>query len=186
MRVQLKVKRRGEAGFSLIEIIAAMVVISIGMPAIAYMYTTALVSDSDSSARTQAIYLANSLMNEISVRRFKEDVTNPGNGPDTGEITTGSFSRTAFDDIDDYQQFAKTGGWGRVKPPVTEAGVALTDFPGYSQHVTVESIAPPSATGVLSLTPVTAGTTDIKVVKVEVRWFNEKNTATVSKIFTIP
>lgn len=178
--------QRAKAGFSLVEVIAAMFVISVGMPAIAYMYTTAMVIDSDSTSKTQAIYLANSLLNEISMRRYKESALAPGNGPDAGEVTAGSYSRTLFDDIDDYQQFSKTGGWGLLNPPRDEQGNSLTDFPQYSQTVSVINLAPPSVTGVLNLTAVGDGTTDIKLVSVVASWLGGRQSVTVKKIFTIP
>ncbi len=186
MRAILFRSRKKQRGFNLVEVLATVVVVSLGMPAIAVMYSTAFVVDSDNSARTQGTYLGNALMNEISQRRFMESVAFPGNGAETGEVINGSYDRRNFDDIDDYEQFAANGGWGRITPPQDEAGVSLTNFPGYSQYVHVFNVAPPNANGVISLNSVTSGTTDLKMVQVEIQWAAGHQSVTVKKLFTKP
>ncbi len=117
MRANLFRYRKMQSGYSLIEIIASITVIGIGLPAVIFMYTTAFVVDADNSARSQGIYIANALMNEISQRRFMHSVAFPGNGPETGEVINASYDRRNFNDIDDYEHFSVNGGWDWVSPP---------------------------------------------------------------------
>ena len=182
MRFRPHILRRTR-GFSLIELVATMFVLSLGLPAIAYMYTVALLVDADTIHRGKANFLANSLMNEISSRRFRESATAPGNGPDSGEVS--GYDRRNFNDIDDYNEF-KTD-WGILSPPRDETGTSLTDYSEYAQYVEVVNIAPPSSDlTTRSFAAVDDGSTDIKLVTVKVYWNKNKNFVAVQKVFNLP
>ncbi len=174
--------KRGNRGFSLTEVAAAMFALSLGVPAISMMYSASLALDSDSTKETQAYFLANALMNEISHRRFEESTTQRGNQAETGEVS--GWSRIGFDDIDDYQQFQT---WGLVKPPRDEAGVAIPGVSEFSQSVSVINVpAPPTTAAARTLSTSTAGTTSYKVVTVKVFWNGTKRFVTVNKMFAMP
>lgn len=169
------------SGFSLIEVMAAMFVMSIGLPAVTYMLASGLAVGSDVNRDAQAYFLANALMNEISRRRFWEAASSPGNDVDSGE--TSGFDRTNFDDIDDYNIFKKT--WGKLTPPRDETGTMLTDYAMFSQYVTVVNVAPPGIAGqARSLAALADGSTDFKLVTVTISW--NRSNHVLTKIFARP
>ncbi len=173
-------------GFTLIEIILAIAVLAIGLPAVCYMYAVAMAVDSDNVKGNQAFYLANALMNEISLRRFRESAAAPGNGPDTGE--TNGYDRRGFDDIDDYNIFKLT--WNELKPPRDETGASMTDYADFGQYVEVVNIAAPGTSGSgpasRSTAAVADGSTDFKMVTVRITWQGGKRSVYLSKVFTLP
>ena len=175
-------KNTRAAGFSLIELAAAIFVLGIGLPAVAYLYYAAILTETDSSSRARAQYLANGMLNEISQRRFYEDAANAGNSIDDGE--TNAFVRSAFDDIDDYNIFKMT--WGHLTPPRDETGTVIPDYTAYSQYAEISNIPIPNAQGALSLSPVADGSTEMKLVTVIVRWDSGRQQVVVSKIFSLP
>ncbi len=175
-------KLRSVSGFSLLEVATAILVAGIGLPAIAYMFTTAMVAGSDQGLSEQAFFLANSLMNEISERRFKESSDFPGNGAENGEVS--GYSRSNFNDIDDYNVF--NASWGPLSPASDRSGAAISGYGGFSQWVSVVNIPIPSAPGVGSFTSVTDGSTDFKLVTVKISWNGGHREVVLKKIFALP
>jgi prepilin-type N-terminal cleavage/methylation domain-containing protein len=178
-----------QRGFSLIELCISIVVFSLGIGAIANVYAVALMEDSNNSLQSQAQFLANSLMNEISERRFEESAALPGNAPGPGEVN--GYSRAAFNDIGDYNQFKLS--WGPLNPPRDENGNALASYSAFSQYVTVVNIANPVASGggipvPRNFTAVADGTTDFKLVTVTISWGKGKQAQSVvlAKVFGLP
>jgi len=170
----------GRSGYTLVEIIAAITVMGIAFPAIAYMFSATAMVDSDVNVSTQAYFLANSLMSEISERRFWQSPSLPGNGPDAGEVN--GYNRLGFNDIDDYAAF-KT--WGKLNPPRDESGNIIPNSSMYSQYVTVVNVNPPGANGQSrSLTAVADGTTDFKLVTVTISW--NRGSYSLQKVFARP
>lgn len=175
--------RKNIAGYSLIEVATAMVIMSLAFPAIAFMLAAANETDSDVNSSTTAYFLASSLMNEISERRFWQSPSFPGNGPEAGEVTPGSYSRMLFNDIDDYNYFKTT--WGAVSPPHDELGNVLNQYQMFSQYVSVVNIAPPDPNGgTRSYAAVGDGSTDSKLVTVTIAW--NRGNYTIQKVFDRP
>jgi len=180
-------QRRQSLGFSLLEVLLAISIFALSVPAVGYLYGLAFREEAETTDMTQATFLAQALVQEISQRRFKESVAAPGNGPDTGEIS--GISRALFDDIDDYNAYAKNSAfhtaWGAISPPVDENGSALTDFAKFSQYVDVINIAD------ITLGPSTRsdytlkadGSTQFKLVTVKISWNAGKRDVTYHKIF---
>jgi len=170
------------AGFSLLEVVVALAILGVGLPALAYLYSVALEQDVQSAKENQAYYLANSLLTEISQRRFQESVAAPGNGTDSGEVS--SYDRRGFDDIDDYSIFEDT--WGALTPPRDETGAQLTQYAGFIQYVTVRNVTEPT-TGAQTRTLATEtdGSTDFKLITVNVSWLNGKRTVQAAKLFAL-
>lgn len=161
-------------GYSLIEIMLAITILAIAIPAVGYVFSLAFREESDTSLESQAVFLANSLLNEISERRFKESAASPGNGPDNGEIS--GVDRRNFDDIDDYAAFQKDSiyqtAWGRLSPPLDESGTAMNSFSKFSQYAEVINVAPPTSgpTARNNFDAKNEGSTDFKLVTVEISW----------------
>lgn len=177
--MERKLNRRG---FSLLEVLMALVVLGVGLPAIAMMFTVSIEQDVQASKENRARYLANSLISEISQRRFRESLTQKGNGPDAGE--TDGWVRTNFDDIDDYSIFTDT--WIEVHPPRDEAGNVITGFEEFTQKVTVDNVAAPSmAKRPRSLATVADGSTDFKLVTVTITWDGGRRKVVAQKLFAL-
>ena len=173
----------GLASFSLFEVMIAIAIVSVGLPAVAYMYTTSLQLGSSTQNGAIAQFLANSLMNEISQRRFRESVAEPGNSPQSAQIS--GFDRTGFTDVGDYNIFKLT--WGAISPPRDEVGAQLTQFAGFSQFVEVYNIPAPGMGPIpRSFNPVSDGSTDFKVVTVTIKWNKGKEQVRLSKLFVLP
>lgn len=169
-------------GFSLIEVMGAIAILSVGLPALAYAFFVSLNSDSISSKGIQAHFLADSLISEISQRRFRESAESPANGPDEAEIS--GYDRTAFDDISDYKIFADE--WGPLSPPRGDGGNYIEGLEEFSQYVEVVNVAAPSANGgERSFDAVDDGSTDFKRVTVTISWNGGKDKISQSKIFVL-
>ena len=91
---------RNERGFSLLEVLVAMVILSIGLLGVAGMQTTAITGNTFAQSGTVAIQLAEEMVNRIR--------TNAGNDPDlyddidtSGDCT--GLSAPADDDCTDWK-----------------------------------------------------------------------------------
>jgi MSHA pilin protein MshD len=94
-------------GFSLIEVLIALVILSMGITMLITMFTVGLKGVVINQLRTQAVHLAQDLMDEIVGKDFDENPDDQASteivslGLDTGE---GSTNRVLWDDVDDYLQ----------------------------------------------------------------------------------
>jgi len=175
-----KMNLRRCCGLILIELTVALMVLAIGLPALAQLLSVVIEQDAEAGDSLKAHFLATSLMSEISRRRFRESSAAPGNGVDAGEEQ--DFVRSNFDDLDDYAIFKDK--WVEVTPPRDEAGNLMTNYSGFSQKVEVFNIAAPTAgQQSRSLAAVAAGSTDFKLVTVTISWRNGKRSVQVAKVF---
>lgn len=176
-------------GLNLIEVMLAIVIFATAIPSIGYVFGTAFKQELENSEHTQAVMLAESLLNEISTRAFYESAASPGNCVDAGEEN--GMDRRSFDDIDDYAIFSKDCGassrWGLLSPPRDEAGNTLTDYARFSQSVEVYNIKAPTdgPTARLDYDAEPEGTTDFKMVLVTISWNNGKNNVKLYKVFAL-
>ncbi len=117
-------KHSFHSGFSLIELIVAMLLISIGVLGILSAMNTLVKNSADPMVRKQAIAIAESLLEEIVLKDF----ANP-----TGGYT--GTDRTQFDDVSDYAGYTTTG-------IVDISGTAISGLSGYNiSSVTVVNAA---------------------------------------------
>ena len=94
-----------QRGFTLIELIIFIVVVSAGLAGILSVMNTTIKSSADPMVRKQAIAVAESLLEEIVLK----DYTKPTGSTAVGYGVTG-WSRAAFDCVDDYNGYVTTGG----------------------------------------------------------------------------
>ena len=117
-------RHSSHGGFSLIEVIVAMLLISVGVLGILSAMNTLVKNSADPMVRKQAIAVAESLLEEITLKDF----ANP----------TGGYSgtdRTQFDDVSDYAGYTTTG-------IVDISGTAISGLSGYNiSSVTVANAA---------------------------------------------
>lgn len=90
---------RLERGFTLIELIIFIVVVSAGLAGILSVMNTVVKSSADPMVRKQAIAIAESLLEEILLKAYDDPV-----GGDTGSV------RALFDDVDQYASYTTSGG----------------------------------------------------------------------------
>lgn len=98
---------RRQQGFTLIEAIIFIVVVGAGLAGILSVSSTVVKSSADPMVRKQAMAIAESLLEEISLKAFQD----PGGG--TNGVTTcdlgGGTNRALWDDVCDYNGYASTG-----------------------------------------------------------------------------
>lgn len=146
--------RQHSRGFSLIEVIIFIVVVSVGLVGILLVSTTVVRSSSDPMVRKQAIAVAESMLEEILLKEYCD--------PDTGDRTAlppscgaaqQEASRNFWDDVDDYNAFASVG-------VIDVSGAAVLGLGAYNVAVAVG--APATVTG--------GGAVVLKRVTVTVTW----------------
>lgn len=95
--------KRRLRGFTLIELIIFIVVVSVGLAGILVVSTTAVKSSADPMVRKQAMALADSILEEILQKEYSDP-----DGVQGGETT-----RDTMDDVDDYNGKTKAlfGDW---------------------------------------------------------------------------
>jgi len=89
--------------FTLVEIIAVIVILSLAIPTLLMMFTQANLNSITTESVSKASYYAEALMEEIRSKRFDENDNSPWSnslGPDGGEV-----SRSDYDDVDDYNGY---------------------------------------------------------------------------------
>ena len=116
-------QRRGsllfsDSGMTLIELIVAMVVISVALAGVMSVINYTTLHSADPVLRQQAIAIAEAYMEEITLKNYSD--------PDAD----GEGSRALFDDVDDYNGLADSGA-------VDQNGNAITGLENYSVSVSV-------------------------------------------------
>lgn len=82
-----------QAGFTLVELVIFIVIVSVGVAGILLVMNTAVASSADPLVRKQALALAESVLEEVLQKAYA-DPDPPG--------TPGETTRATFDDVDDY------------------------------------------------------------------------------------
>src|SRR5688572_29028057 len=139
--------RRGQAGFSLIEVVVAIVVIGIGLAGLMALYSQLTRASVDPMVRKQALAVAASLLEEIQLTPFThcdpDDAnvytalatpctTSEAMGPE-GETRYGT---PRFDNVNDYENFKM--GSGMPDPDVkTVSGTVIGELANYAASVTI-------------------------------------------------
>jgi MSHA pilin protein MshD len=124
-------------GFTLIEVIMVIVILGIMLPGIMMYFIQGVKDSVDSQRRTTAIFLADALMEEIRSKRWDEVVSINAPCSNASAIGTDAEARIGYDDIDDFNNLNNT-------PPSDSQGVAMINYAGFQQQVTV-SYANPAA-----------------------------------------
>lgn len=137
---------RRQAGLSLIELIIAMVVVSVGVLGLLGTYRLATMNSTDPLLRKQALSLAEALLDEVlraphpacdkddprydAVFRDPEDPAfpadpsqcSPGTDPLGPETQGGIADACPFDNVDDYNGYAVAGGGATCLETAVPAG----------------------------------------------------------------
>ncbi|HEB58024.1 MAG TPA: type II secretion system protein [Gammaproteobacteria bacterium] len=133
--------RRGQAGFTLVEIIVMIVLVSIAMVGVMAAYQHAMRHGADPVHQTRALKLGQAYLEEILGKRFDENTGQGGiprcNSTDAGAQPCsstfgpdGGETRDLYDDVDDYHGLD-------LSPPTDANGNALTGYNGFRLRVQV-------------------------------------------------
>ena len=110
--------KAGAHGFTLIELIVAIAIISIAIGGVMLVFVVAFTHSADPQRQQQAIAIAEGYMDEILARPYADP-----DGSDSGE------SRPTFDDVSNYD--------GINEIPRDQDGVALAGLGDYRVQVSV-------------------------------------------------
>lgn len=124
---------RNNRGITLIELIVAMVVISIAATGVTLVVNYTTQHSADPVLRHQAIAVAEAYMEEISLKSYRD--------PDDGILCPAAESnRDLYDNVCDYQGLADSGA-------VDQNGNAISGLANYSVSVTVTDPEQPYGPG---------------------------------------
>lgn len=113
---------RHSAGFTLIEMIVAIVILSVGLAGVLSAFNMVVQSSSDPLVHKQMLALAEEMMEEVMLKPF---AAGPG--------TISGCTRTSADDIADYA--------GYSQPVCTIDGTPIAALSGYNVAVTLTASA---------------------------------------------
>lgn len=110
------IKLQRTHGFTLLEVILFIVVVAAGLAGILSVSTTVVKSSADPMVRKQALAIAESLLEEILLKEYK-DPAGGTNGVSTCTLAGGS-NRAAWNDVCDYNGYSSTGIMDVLGTPV--------------------------------------------------------------------
>lgn len=119
---------RHSRGFTLIEIIVTIIVISVAAAALLGVFTNMIRGSADPVIEQQATTIAEAYLEEISLRSFN-DPNDPESGTDEGEA-----NRALYDDVKDYRSLG-------VGPPADQFGVGIPSLADYTVTLTITNVA---------------------------------------------
>lgn len=123
---------RRAAGFTLIEMIIAVVIISVGLAGVMLAFNTTVRSSADPLIQKQMLAIAEEMMEEVLLKPFAMTGTAPTNAATT--CGTAGAVRSAFNDVSDYAGYMTAG--------ICEIdGVAVAGLDGYNVVVAVNAAA---------------------------------------------
>jgi len=158
---------RRSGGFTLVEMILSLTILAVAIPVLVSLFSGGLRQPQWAREQTQALFLAQGLMEEIVTHKWDEAATPPGHtnvpstiGLDAGEVIG---DRSTYDDIDDYD--------GLLDNPMHDAkGTTLTGFAGFWSQTHVDYVASDKATPDFDTALGKGAGTDFKRVNVTVNW----------------
>ena len=156
LRADCRDYKRRQRGFSLVELIVFIVVVSIAMVAIIAVFNQSVVNSVDPVLRIQMSELAQSQLDEILARKYDE-ATPSGSVPACGSAETGAVpcagigldagesltAEVSLDDVDDFHGYSDTPYSGFTRSvSVILAGADLGIPMDQAKRITVTVTAP--------------------------------------------
>ena len=118
-----------EKGFTLIEMIMSMLIISIALIGIFSVMNMTVSRSADPMIQNQAVVIAESYLEEILLMDFCDDPADTVNCPLASGSETGE-TRSTFDDVDDYNGLSDSGA-------TDQSGTVITGLSEYNVTVSV-------------------------------------------------
>lgn len=122
---------RYRAGFSLFEVVGALLITAVLITAATRSIAAAKVRERKTLDQINESYLANELLNEIQLQAFSEPDDVPNFGLESGES---GVNRLLYDDIDDYNGLTES-------PPQRRDGSAWSAFANLTRTVKVSWVS---------------------------------------------
>jgi len=133
-------KRRDQAGFTLVELVVFIVVVSLALTGVILVINRTVTLAPEALVRTRALEIAQAYLDEIATRRYDEntgqggvprcDSSDPGAQPCSNVLGPEGETRAVFDDVDDYHGLDDS-------PPVDVAGNPFPGYDGYRVRISV-------------------------------------------------
>lgn len=96
-----------QRGFTLIELIMFIVIVGVGVAGVLSVFTTSVKNSADPMVRKQALAIAESLLEEILLKEFKDP--NGGTNGVSACVLETVGNRSVWDDVCDYNTYTSTG-----------------------------------------------------------------------------
>ena len=120
--------RSERRAFSLLEVVISVFLVGTVMVVAMQVFASATAGRARNGNQTQAVLLAQALIDEILDQPYVEPDDTAGFGPESGETADGT--RTSFDDVDDYNAWS-------ASPPEAKDGADLPLTGDWSREVSV-------------------------------------------------
>jgi len=121
-------RARRAAGFTLVEMVIAIVIVSVGLAGVLVAFNTAVKSSADPLVRKQMLAVAEEMIEEVLLKPYAASGTAPTNS--LRSCGGGSPpSRAGFDDVSDYHGYQTSGVCnidGEAVAGLTEYNVRVT------------------------------------------------------------
>ncbi len=144
--------RRRAAGFTLVEAVFCVVIVSVMFVAVMQTVAAARTMQYKTGGYSRGALLAQAMMAEIMQEAYEEPDDAPVFGPESPETAT---ARGSWDDVDDYN------GWS-ASPPQFKDGTSMTELAGWTRTVSVSWV------GTNDLDLAVGAETDAKLITVAV------------------
>lgn len=141
MKTGMSAATGNSRGFTLIEIVITIVLVSIMLAGLTSLFTNQVNNSYRPYLRQRALAVANAIMEEISHKRWDENSPLGGGcvnagascaaGPVEAGIGTEEGARGDYDDVDDYATIVNQS------PPQDSAGSPMPGYAGFSVTVTI-------------------------------------------------
>lgn len=146
-----------QRGFSLVELIVFIVVVSVGLVGILSALNLTAMHSSDPLRPKQALAIAESLMDEIQLKDFID----PGSSVPV-------LLRGDYDDVNDFNGYASLGVHA-IDDPLSNRSNRAAAISGLSNYDVSVTVCHPGAAGCAALaTPSSVAATDVWVITIEV------------------
>jgi MSHA pilin protein MshD len=140
MRRITTIARRRRRGLSLIEVAISTLLVGVLGVASLQAVGAALRNHADLMQETKSLHWAEDLMGEIQQQSYREPLSAPRFGVESGEPSSGP--RTTWDDVDDYDDWTES-------PLRNKDGTVVPDTTGWRRWVEVKHVAPNNLATVL-------------------------------------
>jgi MSHA pilin protein MshD len=125
------IKAKRHAGFTLIELVIAIVIISVGVAGVMAAFSTSVRGSGDRLVDKQMLAVAEEMMEEVLLKPFAITGAAPSNSNQScqGSSTNSAAARNAFNDVRDYNGYSTTGicdAEGNAMPWLNAYNVAVT------------------------------------------------------------
>lgn len=122
---------RRASGFTLVEMVIAIVIIGVGLAGVLTAFNTTVRSSADPLIHKQMLAVAEEMMEEVLLKPFAVNGAAPVN---VQQACGGGVARTAFDDVSDYNNYSTTG--------ICDVdGAAVVGLEGYNVAVAIGNAA---------------------------------------------